>query len=282
MDMQGRTCIVTGATSGIGRATATALNRAGARLVLVARNAEKAEQARRELLAERPGAEVSIQLADLAKLDDIRAVVPALLDECPQIDVLLNNAGIVLLRRTETQDGFESMFGVNHLAYYLLTRLLLERLKENPQARIVNVSSEAHRFASWDFDDLQSKKSFSGMRVYGNSKLANILFTRALAKRLEGTGVTANCLHPGAVDTNLGHGNGLLFQLIQPLARFFLRSPEDGAKTSIKLCASPEVAGTSGLYFQNEKPRRPTALALDDEAAERLWRISAEMVGLPA
>ncbi len=280
MDMNGRTCIVTGATSGIGRATVGALNHAGARLVLVARNAEKAELTRKELLAERPDADISVHLADLSRLDEIRWVVPALLEDCPRIDVLLNNAGIVMMKRTVTSDGFESMFGINHLAYYLMTRLLLDRIAENPEARIVSVSSEAHRFAKWDFDDLQSEKSFSGMRVYGNSKLANILFTRALAKRLDGTGVTANCLHPGAVDTNLGQDNGWLFKVIHPFTKLFLRSPEDGAKTSIHLCMSPEVADVSGTYFQNEKPRRPTDLALDDNAAERLWQMSAEMVGL--
>jgi len=280
MDMTGRTCIVTGATSGIGRATVGALNSAGARLVLVARNAEKAELTRKELLAERPDAEISVHLADLSRLDEIRRVVPALLEDCPRIDVLLNNAGIVMMKRTVTPDGFESMFGINHLAYYLMTRLLLDRIAESPGSRIVSVSSEAHRFAKWDFEDLQSEKSFSGMRVYGNSKLANIMFTRALAKRLEGTGVTANCLHPGAVDTNLGQDNGWLFKVIHPFTKLFLRSPEDGAKTSIHLCMSPEVADVSGTYFQNEKPRRPTDLALDDDAAERLWQMSAEMVDL--
>jgi len=282
MDMTGQTCIVTGATSGIGRATVDVLNRGGARLILVARNAAKAEQTRKELLADRPDAEIEIHLADLSKLDDIRRVVPALLEACPKIDVLLNNAGIVMMKRTETPDGFESMFGINHLAYYLMTRLLLDRIVENPSARIVSVSSEAHRFAKWDFDDLQSEKSFSGMRVYGNSKLANILFTRGLAKRLEGTGVTANCLHPGAVDTNLGQDNGWLFKVIHPFTKFFLSSPEDGAKTSVRLCTSPDLAGTTGEYFQNEKPRKPTDLALDDDAAERLWTLSADMVGLPA
>ncbi len=282
MDMKDRTCIVTGATSGIGRASVDALNRAGARLVLVARNAEKAERVREELLADRPDADVSTCIADLGRLDDIRRVAPELLEACPRIDVLLNNAGIVALSREETADGFESMFGTNHLAYYLLTRLLLDRITQTPDARIVNVASEAHRFARWDWDDLQSERSFSGMRVYGNSKLANILFTRALAKRLEGTGVTANCLHPGAVYTDLGANNGWLFQVIHPLTRLFLRTPEDGARTSIHLCTSPEVAGQSGLYFDACKPKRPTALARDDDAAERLWQISADMVGLPA
>ncbi len=280
--MSGKTCVVTGATSGIGRATVDALSRAGARLALVARSTEKADQVRAELLADRPGAEISVHRADLSRLDDIRAVAPELLDACPRIDVLLNNAGIVLLSRKTTDDGFEAMFGTNHLAYYLLTRLLLDRLVETPGARVVNVSSEAHRFASWDFDDLQSERSFSGMRVYGNSKLANILFTRALATRVEGDDVTVNCLHPGAVDTNLGQDNGWLFKLIHPLTKFFLRSPADGARTSIHLCTSPELADTTGLYFQNEKPKRPTDLALDDDAAERLWKLSADMVGLPA
>jgi NAD(P)-dependent dehydrogenase (short-subunit alcohol dehydrogenase family) len=278
--MTGRTCIITGATSGIGRATAEALCRAGARLVLVARNAEKAEQTRSELQRLRPDAELSVHIADLSRLDEIRRVAPALLDDCPEIHVLLNNAGVVLLKRELTPDGFEMMFGVNHLAYYLLTRLLLDRIVATPGARIVNVASEAHQFARFDIDDLQSAHNFSGMRTYGSSKLANILFTRSLAKRLEGTGVTVNCLHPGAVNTNLGHDAGWLFKLIHPLTRFFLRTPEDGARTSIHLCTSPELAETSGLYFANEKPKTPSKLAQDDTLAEQLWLRSAEMVGL--
>jgi len=282
MDMKGRTCIVTGATSGIGRASVDALSRAGARLVLVARNAEKAEQVRRELVADRADAEVSIHLADLSRLDDVRKVVPALLEDCPKIDVLLNNAGITTLHRELTVDGFEMMFATNHLAPYLLTRLLLDRIVATPDARIVNVASEAHRFASFDLDDLQSEKRFFGLRVYGSSKLANILFTHALAKRIEGTGATANCLHPGAVYTNLGTDAGFLFKIIHPLSKPFLRSPENGARTSVYLCTSPEVAGVNGLYFDLCKPKRPNALARDDAAAERLWQLSAEMVGLPA
>jgi len=280
MDMTGRTCIVTGATSGIGRATALALARAGARLVLVARNPEKAEQTRKELQAARPDAEISVHVADLARLDEIRRVAPLLLADCPRIDVLLNNAGIVSLERKLTPDGFESMFAVNHLAYYLLTRLLLDRLIETPGARIVNVASEAHRFARFDLDDLQSEKGFSGMRAYGASKLCNILFTRSLARRLEGRDVTVNCLHPGGVSTNLGASDHWFYKLVQPVASLFLRTPEQGARTSIYLCTAPELAGTTGLYFADEKPKKPSRQARDDEAAERLWNLSAEMVGL--
>lgn len=279
-DMTGRTCVITGATSGIGRATAEALGRAGARLVLVVRNPEKAEQTRTALLAARPDADISIHLADLSRLEEIRRVAPLILEDCPQIDVLLNNAGVVHLGRELTPDGFEAMFGINHLAYYLLTRLLLDRLIHTPGARIVNVASEAHQFARFDLDDLQSEQNFSGMRAYGASKLANILFTRSLARRIEGTGVTVNCLHPGAVSTNLGANNGWLFKLIHPITRIFLRSPEDGARTSIHLCTAPGLASTNGVYFANEKPKTPSKLALDDAVAEQLWVRSAEMVGL--
>jgi NAD(P)-dependent dehydrogenase (short-subunit alcohol dehydrogenase family) len=279
-EMRGRTCVVTGATSGIGRAAARELARRGARVVVVARSREKGEAALEELRAVGE-AEPELLLADLSSQAQIRRVAAEILERCPRIDVLLNNAGVVNLSRTETEDGLETVFAVNHLAYFLLTLLLLERLKETPGARVVNVASEAHRFGRLDWDDLMSERSFRTMRTYGRSKLANILFTRELARRLEGSGVTVNCLHPGGVATGLGSNNAPWIQwLLMTLGRPFLRSPEKGAETAVHLAVSPEVEGVSGRYFADRRERRPSRDARDDAAARRLWELSERLTGL--
>ncbi len=283
-ELAGKTCLVTGATNGIGRVSARALAKLGARLFLVARDPKRADEARAEILRETPGADVRIILADLSSQADVRRAAAEFLATGEPLHVLLNNAGVTQLTRSETVDGIETTFAVNHLAYFLLTLLLLERIRASAPARIVNVASDAHRFGGpLDFDDLGSQKRFSWMAVYGRSKLANILFTRELARRLEGTGVTANCLHPGAVRTGLGQNNDapfmkLLVKLVQP----FFRSPEKGAETSIWACSAPELAKVSGRYFSDRKERQPNALALDDAAARRLWDVSARLVNLPA
>jgi retinol dehydrogenase 12 len=283
-ELAGKTCLVTGATNGIGRVSARALARMGAKLFLVARDPQRAEDTRAEILRETPGADVRIIVADLASQADVRRAAAEFLATGAPLHVLLNNAGVTQLHRSETVDGIETTFAVNHLAYFLLTLLLLDRLKASAPARIVNVASDAHRFGgALDFDDLGSKKSFSWMAVYGRSKLANILFTRELARRLEGTGVTVNCLHPGAVRTGLGMNNDApILKLLVSLARPFMRSPEKGAETSIWACSAPELAKVSGRYFSDRKERRPNALALDDGAARRLWDVSARLVNLPA
>lgn len=282
--IRGKRCVITGATSGIGEATARALAAAGAELTLVCRSPEKGEATRTRILAETPGAAVDLAIADLSSQAEIRRVAGELLADPRPIHVLLNNAGVVNLRYGTTVDAIETTFAVNHLAYFLLTRLLLERICETPGARIVNVASDAHAQAGGrlDFDDLDSSKSYSVMRVYGKSKLANILFTRELARRLEGSGVTANCLHPGFVGSNFARNNGPIASVVMSLLRPFARSPEKGAETAVYLASSPEVAGVSGKYFVDCKVREPRDFARNDEDARRLWEVSEQLCGLAA
>jgi NAD(P)-dependent dehydrogenase (short-subunit alcohol dehydrogenase family) len=282
-DMTGRTCMITGATSGIGQAAALELARLGAGLVLVGRNAERGERVLEEVRRASSAGDVTLLLADLSSQSEIRRLAADFLASGRPLHVLLNNAGVINLRREESGDGIETTFAVNHLAYFLLTTLLLERLKEGAPARVVNVASDAHRGAGrLDFDDLESQRSYSPMRVYGRSKLANILFTRELARRLEGTGVTANSMHPGFVGSNFAKNNGLLGVAAMTLLRPFARSPEKGAETAVYLCSSPKVEGVTGEYFQDCKPHRPRPFALDDEDAHRLWEVSERMTGLAA
>ena len=210
----------------------------------------------------------------------MRQVAAEINEALPQIDVLLNNAGVTMLNRSETQDGLETTFAVNHLAPFLLTHELLPRILETPGARIINVASGAHRFARFDLDDLQSKQRFSSMRVYGASKLANMLFTTELARRLEGRDIGIWSLHPGAVSTRLGANNGGIAKLIIPLMSLFFRTPLEGAKTSIYLCSEPRIDAPNGTYFIDERPAKVSALARSPEIARRLWIESERLVGL--
>jgi len=284
-DMQGKTVVVTGGNSGIGFETAAALAGMGARVLVTARNADKGRAAV-SAMAQRSGGDGAVQLVtfDLADLSSVRRGATEILEQAPRLDVLVNNAGLVLSERAETVDGFETTFATNHLGPFLLTNLLLDRIRSSSPARIVNVASTAHRTArkGIPFHDLQSEKRYTGMRVYGQSKLANILFTLELARRLEGTGVTANSLHPGTVRTGYGADGdvrGLLAFGIRVSAPFFL-SPAKGARTSIYLASAPELEGVSGEYFVKCTPRRPKPWARDPDAARRLWRVSEELVGL--
>ena len=284
-DMQGRTVVVTGGNSGIGFETAAALAAMGARVVVTARNADKGRAAV-AAIAQRVGSEAQVQLVvfDLADLSSVRRGAAEILEQEPRLDVLVNNAGLVLSERTETVDGFETTLATNHLGPFLLTNLLLERIRASAPARIVNVASTAHNAVrkGMAFDDLQSEKKYATMRVYGQSKLANILFTLELARRLEGSGVTANSLHPGTVRTGYGadgDARGLLAFGIKISSPFFL-SPAKGARTSIYLASDPEVAGVSGEYFVKCKAKKPKRWARDPEAARRLWQVSEELVGL--
>ncbi|HZN14567.1 MAG TPA: SDR family oxidoreductase [Acidimicrobiales bacterium] len=282
-DMNGKTVIVTGGNSGIGLETAVALARAGADVVITARDAERGKQAVADIKQRSGSDAVDLVLFDLGSLESTRAGAAELLDRCPRIDVLVNNAGVVLTDRRETVDGFESTFAINHLGPFLLTSRLLDRIKASAPSRIVNVASTAHRGArkGLDYDDLQNSKNYKGMRVYSQSKLANILFTNELARRLEGTGVTVNSLHPGTVRTGYGRdgdSTGMLRIGIAIGSRFFL-SPEKGAATSVYLASSPDVAGVTGEYFVKQKVKRPTAAARDADAARRLWEASEELVG---
>ncbi|HEX3332957.1 MAG TPA: SDR family oxidoreductase [Acidimicrobiales bacterium] len=283
--MQGKTVVVTGGNSGIGLETAAALAATGARVLVTARNADKGRAAGADIV-QRSGGQAQVQLVvfDLADLSSVRRGAAEILEQAPRIDVLVNNAGLVLTERRETVDGYEATFGINHLGPFLLTNLLLDRLRESAPARIVNVASTAHAAArkGIPFDDLQSTRRYRGMRVYGQSKLANILFTLELSSRLAGTGVTANSLHPGTVRTGYGadgDARGFLAFGIKIAGPFFL-SPAKGARTSIYLASSPEVEGVSGQYFVKCKPREPRRPARDPEAARRLWQVSEELVGL--
>jgi NAD(P)-dependent dehydrogenase (short-subunit alcohol dehydrogenase family) len=219
--------------------------------------------------------------ADLSSLSQIKALSDTFHERYDHLDVLVNNAGGMFMQRQESPDGIELTFVLNHLNYFYLTNLLLDSLKKSPSARIVNVASKAHFGASLDFEDLQLKKGYSGFKAYGRSKLANILFTKELARRLEGTSVTANALHPGFVATNFGKGNnGWFYKLIMPLFTLAAISPEEGAETSIYLASSPEVGDQSGLYFERKKAVSPSPQAQNMETAARLWNVSAEMVDL--
>jgi len=281
-DMSGRTCMITGASNGIGRAAAMELARLGASTVLVCRDRQRGERTVEEIRRVSGNDDVSLLIADLSSQAEIRTVAAEFLASDRSLHVLLNNAGVMNFRREETVDGIETTFAVNHLAYFLLTELLLERLKQSAPARIVSVASDAHAQSGGrlDFDDLESRKRYSLIRVYGKSKLANILFTRELARRLAGTGVTANCLHPGFVGSGFARNNGILGSVGMTLLRPFARSPEKGAESSVYLCCSPEVETVSGQYFFNCKSRAPKDFACNDEDAKRLWDVSMQMSGM--
>jgi len=281
-DLAGRTAIVTGATSGIGEETALGLAKLGARVVIVGRNPERGARALARVRDESQNREVELRLADLASLAEIRRLAAELLEACPRIHLLVNNAGVVNLQRTTTVDGFEATFAVNHLAYFALTNLLLERILASAPARIVNVASDAHRFGEIDLDDLQSERGYRALRVYGRSKFANILFTCELARRLEGSGVTANCVHPGAVATRLGKNNGGLGRAVTALLAPFILSPARGAATTLYAASSPALEGVSGRYLARQREARPRPATQDPELAGRLWRASAALTGIGA
>jgi retinol dehydrogenase 12 len=276
--MDGKVCVVTGATSGIGKAAATALARMGAQVVLVGRDRGRAEATAAQVgsVATQPPV---VDIADLGAMDQVRALAERLA-ALDRIDVLINNAGLVLGERRGTPDGFEHVFAVNHLAPFLLTNLLLPRLTASAPARVITVTSDAHSAARLDLDDPNLEHGWDSWRSYANSKLANILFTRELARRLHGTGVTANCAHPGVVRTGFGRDARPLLRLGVTLARPFLLSPERGADTIVYLASSPGVADETGGYYVRRQRREPSAAARDDAAARKLWQISEELTGL--
>ncbi len=278
--MEGKTGLITGGTSGIGKATAVALAAMGANVVITGRNEERGKQAVEEIRAESGRGAVELMLADLAGQAEVRRLAEGFKERYDRLDVLVNNAGLVVSERTETADGMETQFAVNHLAPFLLTNLLLDLLKKSAPSRIVTVSSDAHRWGRIDLDDLQSRKRYRGFPVYGMTKLANILFTRELAERLQGTGVTANCLHPGAVNTKFGGVQGgpmsILFRAFKP----FMRSPEQGADTTIYLASSPEVEGMTGKYLTDRKIKVASDAAYDETLRKKLWEASEKLTGL--
>ena len=276
-----RTIVITGATSGIGEVAAVELAKRGARIVIVARDAARAEATLDKLRAANPAADHVAHIADLSRLAEMKRVGAEIAAEEPEIDVLVNNAGALFNSRQTTEDGLERTFALNHMSYFVLTEILLANLERTKGARIVSTASDAHVGATLDFDDLQSQKRYSGFGVYGKSKLCNILFTRELARRLTGTGVTANCLHPGFVATRFGDQRGGLASLAVRIAKpVGAISPEKGARTIVYLAGSPEVEGRSGGYYYREKLKAPSRAAQSDEDARRLWQISAQLSGI--
>ncbi|HLN08328.1 MAG TPA: SDR family oxidoreductase [Xanthobacteraceae bacterium] len=279
--MQDKICVITGATSGVGLQTAIGLAVVGARLVLIGRDPARGVAAVDMIKRRAPSADIAIHYADLVRLDKVRDLGAALHAALPRIDVLINNAGAIFQRRESTAYGLEKTFALNHMAYFLLSELLRERIVASAPSRIVNVASEAHRGATLDFDDLQSERRYSGFRAYQRSKLCNILFTRELARRLDGTGVTVNCLHPGFVASRFGDDNGGLFGVAVKLAkRIAAITPERGAATSVYLATSPDVAARTGGYYDKCRLATPSAAAQDDAVARRLWEVSARIAGI--
>jgi NAD(P)-dependent dehydrogenase (short-subunit alcohol dehydrogenase family) len=281
--VHGKVCVVTGATSGIGLETAKGLAGLGAHVVIIGRNPEKADAAAAEVRAAGPGP-VDVMLADFASLDAVRGLAVDVERRYPKIDVLVSNAGVYRVRRRVTVDGYEETFAVNHLAAFAFVNGLRERMISNAPSRIVLVASAAHYGVSLDFDDLQSERSYRSMRVYSRSKLANVMFTYALARRLEGSGVTANSLHPGFVATNLGSGNRIPVAPFMKLFRLSGRaiSARDGADTPIYLASSGDVEGVSGRYFDDRREKMSSPQSYDEDVQERLWETSNALTGMQA
>ncbi len=283
-DLSGRTCIVTGASSGIGKATAAALASMRANVVLVCRNERRGELARQEI-RERTGNDgIELLLADFASLRQVRDVAAEFQKRHERLHVLVNNAGTFGSERSITEDGYETTFAVNHLAPFLLTNLLLPTLVGSAPSRIVNVSSTGHGYGTAiHFDDLQCEQRYGAMRAYSQSKLANVLFTYELARRLDGSGVTANCLHPGGVNTELMRYKGIMGAIVdvgRKIGKPFLLSPERGAETSVYLASSPKADGAGGQYFVKSRPVRSSKASYDEETARRLWTISETLTGI--
>ncbi|MCS7056218.1 MAG: SDR family oxidoreductase [Thermoflexales bacterium] len=280
-DLQGKICVVTGATAGIGLVSAQRLAQMGATVVVVSRNPRKCDEVVEAIRRQTGNSAVEAMPADLSSLNQVRAVARRFLDTYPRLDVLLNNAGAIFTSRQVSAEGIEMTWALNHLSYFLLTHLLMDALKAAPSARVINVSSDAHRIGTIAFDDVQfSRRRYSGFGAYSQSKLANVMHAYALARRLEGTSVTVNALHPGAVATNFGKNNGGLWGRLFELFSRFTLSPEEGAQTSIYLASSPEVAGVTGQYFYRCRPKPSSPASYDVQAQERLWELSVEMAGL--
>ena len=278
--MAGKVCLVTGANSGIGKATALGLANIGATVVMVCRSQERGEGALAEIKQKSSKEQIFLLLADLASQAAIRRLAEDFNSQYSALHVLINNAGIIPRKRQVTVDGFETQFAVNHLAPFLLTNLLMDMLKSSAPARIVTVSSDMHRGATINFDDLQSVGSYRPIRVYSETKLANVLFTYELARKLQGTKITANCLHPGMVATKLlADGIGIPRPL-KSTTKLIGSSPEKGAETSIYLATSPEVEGVSGKYFVRQKAVESSKISYDQNLASRLWEQSTELTGL--
>jgi len=274
-----RVFVVTGANSGIGKAIALGLARLGGTVVMACRNANRGEAARQDIVRDSGNPRVSVEIVDLASEASVRSFAKEFQQTHPRLSVLVNNAGVYTSHRDVTPDGLERQFEVNYLSGFLLTHLLLDLLKKSAPSRIVNVSSSAHMGGTIRFDDLQGERRYGGFRAYNQSKLAQILFTQELARRLEGTGVTVNACHPGVIRTNLGMGGS---SVVVRFVKMFLKSPEKGAETPIYLATSPEVEGISGKYFVRNQMLAPSARAQDPAVARRLFEVSMELAHLSA
>jgi NAD(P)-dependent dehydrogenase (short-subunit alcohol dehydrogenase family) len=281
--MGGRVCLVTGATGGIGYETAAGLARMGARVGLVGRDARKLAGCAERIRAASPGVQIDTFTADLSSQAEILRLAGEVRRAYPQLHVLVNNAGAIFDRRETTVDGIERTWALDHLGYVLLTLELLDVLTATAQAggkpRIVNVASAAHYRGHIDFDDLGGARRFAAMRAYSQAKLGNVLFTYALARRLSGKGITANCLHPGVVNTGFAKNTGGVFGTAWSLIRPFLTSPEKGALTSLHVATAPELDGLTGRYFSDRKPKTSSSESRDEAVQERLWRVSLEQLG---
>src|SRR5881409_3367919 len=273
-NMEDRVLLVTGANSGIGKATALGLARLGGTVVMACRSATRGEAARQDIVRDSGNSKVYLEIVDLASEDSTRSFAEEFKRKYPRLDVLINNAGVYTPHREVTPDGLERTFEVNYLSGFLLTHLLLDLLKKSAPSRIVNVSSSAHSGGTIHFDDLQGERRYGGFGAYGQSKLAQILFTQELAQRLEGTGVTVNACHPGVIRTNLGIGGA---SVVVRFVRMFFKGPAKGAETPIFLATSPDVEGVTGKYFANKRVRTPSVAAQDPDAARRLFDVSMEL-----
>ena len=281
--MAGKVVLITGGTGGIGKATAIGLAAIGARVGITGRDLARTEEAAAEIRAASENPAVDAFAADLSSQAEVRRLAAAVLGAYPRLDVLVNNVGGFWAHQHPTADGLEHTFALNHLAPFLLTNLLLDRLKASAPARVVTVSSGEQARGRIDFEDLQGARDYSAQRAYSQSKLANVIFTNELARRLQGSGVTATSLHPGVVRTNFGaEDQAGFFAVMGGMVRPFLKTPAQGAQTSIYLASSPDVEGVSGQFFANRKPKTANKLAYDTDMAARLWQVSADLVGLTA
>lgn len=277
MGMSDKLCVVTGANAGIGKETALGLAKMGAHVVMICRSEERGTAAQRDIIQQSGNDKIDLLLADLSLQTEVRRVAAEFNAQYDRLDVLVNNAGAVFMSYQETTEGIEKTFALNHLGYFLLTDLLLEKLKSSAPARVVNVSSMAHTSGKINFGNPSLTGEYGTMKAYSQSKLANVLFTHTLAQRLAGTGVTANSLHPGFVASNFGKNNGVLSKIMMKVLHLLAIPEKKGAETPLYLATSPEVEGVTGKYFDNRKAKMPSALAQDDTAAERLWALSEEM-----
>jgi len=272
--------MITGATAGIGELTALELAKRGAIVVIVSRSRERCENTVGRIQQETNNSQIDYLVADLSSLAQIRQVAEDFKGRYQRLDVLVNNAGAFFMRRHENVDGFEMTFALDHLSYYLLTLLLLDLLEDSAPARIINVSSDVHQGGRINFDDLNAEKKFSGWKAYSQAKLANVLFTYELDRHLKGKGITSNALHPGFIASQFAKNNGALSRAAMSVVHLIAKTPQQGARTSVYLASSADVEGVSGKYFVDEKPARSSPISYDRSVAERLWQVSAEMVGL--